>query len=485
MASKGTSALRGAATGAAAGAVLGPWGAAAGGVIGGVAGYFSGGDPKAPTYDPNHQNFQYGLGPSDSYASLQSGNYDKSQAGLQALGADAYNRGAPTQAMPDQINQVQSGGQGYLTDSGAAQQQQQLAGLNSQVGALNAFAGQPQGPSAAQAQLQTGTDMAAKQQFGFARAQPGGGGAALRNAAFNAAGISGGAANQAAMLKAQETQAYQQNRLSALNAAMGGAGTATGYAGQARGQTQGFQQAQAGQANYDAGSTNAFNQGQQTMQFNVGANNLSAAGQARGQNDALTLGTIGASQNYDTMRNGLASSQLGANEAYEQARAQGAGIAGANFATQTANNRQDNQNTMNAISQGVGAYAATQGAGGKDTVNNIDPNTREFSDERLKDLNKRESALSDALGTLGNAPGFSYKYKDPEQLGAAPGQHVSSMAQDLESGPLGSRLVIDTPKGKMVDYKEVMKMTPGAITELNRKVAALEHAFGGGGRKAA
>ena len=51
-------------------------------------------------------------------------------------------------------------------------------------------------------------------------------------------------------------------------------------------------------------------------------------------------------------------------------------------------------------------------------------------------------------------------------------------ATPTERGPLGDRIVHDTPNGKMVDYSEVMKMTPGAITELNNKVRALEKALG-------
>lgn len=489
MASKGVSALKGAGTGAATGAALGSVvpgigtaiGAVGGGVIGGIAGWLGGGDPKAPTYNPNAANFQYGLGPSDSFASQQANKYGQQQAGLQALGADAYNRQAPTQALPDRIDQVQSGGQAYLHGAdvaGRSTQEQALDRLNAQNAALNNFAAAPEGPSAAQATLQAGTDAAARQQYGMARSQIGGGGAALRNAAFNAAGISGNAANTAAGLRAQETQAYQGRRLAALNAALGGNSAAAGVAGQIRGQDQGFAQAQAGQANYDAGATNAFNQGQQQVQFNVGANNLQAAGQARSQNDAMTLGTIQGVQNLNNQTQNLAAGQQTGGIAYEAARARGAGIDQGNFQNQQTNSRQDTRDAMNGISQGVGAYVATQQAGKPDTVNNFDGSTKEFSDERLKDLQGKESALSSALGTLGNAPGYSYKYKNPDQLGAAHGTQVSSMAQDLERGPLGERLVVDTPKGKMVDYKEVMKMTPGAITELNHKVSALERALG-------
>lgn len=404
------------------------------------------------------------------------------QQGLAALGEEAYNRAAPTQAMPGAITQAQSGGQAYLEGADTLsklQQRQALGGMKSQVEALNAFAGAPEGPSAAQSQLQAGTDMAARQQYGMARSQPGGGGAALRSAAFNAAGISGNAANEAARLRAQETNDYKARQLAALNAAMGGAGSVSAAAGQARGQDQGFAATQAGQANSDAAATNSFNQGQQQMEFNVGANNLNAAGQARSQNDAMTLGAIGGVQNLNNQIENVSSNYQGGNIAKENANLASKGLASSNYNQANANSRADTQMALNAASQGAAAYAASQqdtggGAGGHESIHS--------SDARLKNVERKERAVASSLGaldTIGEAPGYSYRYKDPNAPGAAPGRQISSMAQDLERGPRGDEIVRETPHGKMVDYEAVMKMTPGAITELNHKVAALEHALRG------
>jgi len=433
--SKGKSALTGAASGAAAGAALGPWGAAGGAVIGGIAGWLGGSDDKAPSYDPNHQNFIYGLGPSDSYANQQSSRYDKQQQQLAALGDDAYNRAAPTQAMPDQISQVQSGGQGYLQGADAAGRAQQLAalgGLQSQTGALNAFANRAQGPSAAQAQLQAGVDMAARQQYGMARAQPGGGGAALRNAAFNAAGISGNAGNEAAMLRAQEDQAYRAQQLQALGAAQQGAGMSAGYAGQLRQGDQGFAQAQAGQANYDANAANAFNQGQQQVQFNVGANNLNAAGQARGQNDALTMGTIAASQGYDTLRNNVATANTQQNNNFEAAKMQGAGLGSANFNAGVQQSNAETGMMLGALSSGAGAIAQQQG--GKPT-----------SDVRAKTDIKPASVLA-ALGGKYTPEqtkqlymqGLTERYGIPAQLAGAHDANARSQGPDRSLAEFGA-----------------------------------------------
>lgn len=490
MVSKAGSTLSGAGTGAAVGSVFGPIGTAVGAIGGGAIGYFLGGDDEAPpTYTPNRSNFTFGLGPADyNYAVNESNKYTLEQQKLDALQQDAYNREAPTQALPTRRDFIGSEGQNYLEgadDAGRAQQLGALQGLEGRVQALDRFANTPQGPSAAQAQLQAGTDAAAKQQYGFARSQVGGGGAALRNAAMNAAGISGNAANTAAMLRAKEGADYQNRRLAALDAAMGGAGTATGYAGQLRGMDQGFAQTQAGQANYDAGAQNTYNQQQQQLEFGVGQNNLNAQLTTRGQNDAATLGFIGADQGYYGMRNQLAAQTAASGAAFEDARARAAGAAGAAHNAQQANDRADLAMGLNSVSSGLAAYNASQGSQPqiKDNVNNFDSNTSEFSsDARLKEIEGREQALAAALETVGNAPGYSYKYKDPDAPGAAPGRHMGPMAQDLERGPLGDTLVRDTPSGKMVDSGRLAMVDAAAITELNRKVQALEAALG---RKAA
>lgn len=524
---KGKAALTGAASGAAAGAVLGPWGAAAGGVIGGALGYFGAGDEeKAPTYDPNHANFEYGLGNSATYASQQSASYDRKQAELAALGADAYNREAPTMALPDRVDHVGSQGQSYLQGADADARRRQLAalgGLQGQVGALNKFATAPMGPSAAQAQLQAGTDMAARQQYGFARSQAGGGGAALRNAAFNAAGLQGNAANASASLLAQETQAHRAQQLQALGAAQQGAGQIAGYTGQVRGADQGFAQAQAGQANYDANALNAYNQQQQQLQFGVGQANLQAAGQARGQNDAATLGALGQSQAYEGLRNNLAAGQAQTGYNYEAAKLQGAGLGSANF---NAAQQQSNAETgmmLGALSSAAGAYGQMSGGGGNPTSDirakkDIKPTsvlaalgghyspdqTRQLYAEQtgpghvrgevadVQDIRARggidqrfdefraappimqgtnaprDARLQALLGPrpdLRPAQGYEYAYRDPEQNGE--GRYVGPMAQDLEHLP---GVVEQKPNGeKSINAPRLTLANTAALSEQQRQ----------------
>jgi hypothetical protein len=334
---------------------------AGGAIIGGAYGWLTGSDDKgAPSYTPDQQNFQYGLGNSGTYASTQSKQYDYKQAQLAALGADAYNREAPVQAMPDRRDFVNSQGQDYLQGADVAGRQQQLAalgGIQQSNAALQDFAGRPQGPSAAQAQLQAGVDAASRQQYGMARSQPGGGGAALRNAAYNAAGISGNAGNQAAMLRAQEDHAYRGQQLQALGAVQQGAGMQAGYAGQLRGGDQSFAQAQAGQANYNANAQNSYNQQQQQLQFQVGQNNQNAQLQTRQQGDAMALGTSAQSQQYEVLRNQLAAGQAQAGYNYEAAKAQGAGLGIQGYQATNAQNNAETSQMLNTISGAASAYS--------------------------------------------------------------------------------------------------------------------------------
>lgn len=510
MASKGASALTGAGTGAAIGSVAGPIGTAAGAVIGGIGGYLLGDDEEeAPTYTPNKHNFQYGLGDSGTYASTEASKYRYEQQRLALLGNQAYNRDAPVQAMPDRRDFVGSQGQSYLQGAdaaGRASQIEALGGLQNQVGALNRFAEQPMGPSAAQAQLQAGTDAAARQQYGFARSQVGGGGAALRNAAFNAAGISGNAANTAAMLRAQETAQYRSQQLAALGAAQQGAGTVAGYTGQLRGQDQGFAQAQAGQANFDATGQNQYNQQQQQLQFGVGQNNQNAALAQGRANDAMLLSTLGMGQSYYGMTNQLAAQQAQAGYNYENARAQGAGVG---VSAQQVNNAQSNAELgmgLGAIQGGLSAYnqmnpPATPAGGGNSPTSDIrakenirpvstaaqlSPHVQSEVDraQYLRALGGGDPSLTSTAefgpsADLRPAQGYEFNYRDPQQHGE--GRYVGPMAQNLEHLP---GVVEQGGDGtKSINAPRLTLANTAAVSEQQRRIDDLEmqlQALGGG-----
>lgn len=75
------------------------------------------------------------------------------------------------------------------------------------------------------------------------------------------------------------------------------------------------------------------------------------------------------------------------------------------------------------------------------------------------------------------ARGYSYEYKDPNMPGAAPGTHIGPMAQDLEN-TAAANTVFDTPTGKQVDTPRLTMTNTAAISELQRKLEALQAAQG-------
>lgn len=95
-----------------------------------------------------------------------------------------------------------------------------------------------------------------------------------------------------------------------------------------------------------------------------------------------------------------------------------------------------------------------------------------LSDERAK--TNVHSADSKIREFLDNIAAHEYSYKDPSAPGAAPGQHVGPMAQELESSSLGSQMVIDTPQGKGVDFQRGMGTILAAQASLNKRLDALE-----------
>lgn len=356
----------------------------------------------------------------------------------QQLGQQAANIGAQNSGSALMAAQAAQNRQGPQANWGQANQT--LAGAQNTVNALNQFAAsQGQGPSAAQAAGQQQVNQGLGQQIAMARSGRGFGGnaAAMGQAQSGMAAVTANAQNAAMQQAAAEDQANKQRQLAALNASLGGS---MGIAGQ-----------QGGQSQFDV---NAALQNRGMNDAYSTANNQNALGW-------MQYGT-GAQQGYEGMGNqyNIAHQQLGQNALNSQA----------DYELQ--------QQQMELEAQKANQQTDTErDAANTSTLGSV-VSMLAMSDERVKELERRESALADALSTLGNAPGYSYKYKNPDQPGAAHGTQVSSMAQDIERGPLGRRIVMDTPQGKMVDYGEVVKMTPGAITELNRKVKALESAFG-------
>lgn len=145
----------------------------------------------------------------------------------------------------------------------------QLAGY---AGQLQSMAAAPEGPSAAQAQLQQGTNQALNSQLALMRSggTAGSSAAAGDSARFNSAGLQANQANSSAALRAQENAAYRDRQLNAM-----------GLAGQTMGVSGNM-------------SADLANRGTQMAQFDEGNRQ-----QQRQQNDQTALAGMGlAGQSY-------------------------------------------------------------------------------------------------------------------------------------------------------------------------------------------
>jgi len=96
------------------------------------------------------------------------------------------------------------------------------------------------------------------------------------------------------------------------------------------------------------------------------------------------------------------------------------------------------------------------------------------SDENQKQPAKLPSAKKEINSFLDQLAARKYEYKDPSMPGAAEGERVGIVAQDLERSSLGKTLVKDTPNGKMVDTVQGFGTVLAAQAELNRRLKKIE-----------
>jgi hypothetical protein len=179
------------------------------------------------------------------------------------------------------------------------------------------------------------------------------------------------------------------------------------------------------------------------------------SGQMRGQDQGLmgmqnqfALGQAGIDQSQNALYNQLNAQQSGAYNKYQYDRD-----------LQGMQNDADIKKAMIGGAFNAGASAAGMAAMGK-------------SDERSKtDIQPGAPLLREMLDQI---KAHDYEYKNPSEEGAAPGRHVSVMAQELEKSELGRRLVKDTPSGKMVDYGRGLGTMLAAIADMNSRVKELE-----------
>lgn len=322
------------------------------------------GTPRAGE-GPDINNFTLGQDPNwlNNFANGQAGVSAQGQAlnqNAQAVGAQgqgminagnqAQNRGAPVTAYNPQVAQLQN------QNMQGGQQQYNLANQ------LNTLANAPEGPSAAQAQLQMGTDQALNSQLAQARSGSGFGesSGAMANAQANSAGIQSNAANQAAMLRAGENQAHRARQLQALG--MSGEALGQGRAadlalsGQQIGQGQfNTQTSLAQQGMNDALQQGLINQG-------LSAQNMGLAGQAQGigaqnQSNQLTL---------DAMR-----AQQAGTMGYEQGLTDIYGMDQAAHDKARELNQQNSTNWVQGVTGGISSLASLAGLSDRRAKKNI------------------------------------------------------------------------------------------------------------------
>jgi len=341
-------------------------------------------------------------------ASGDAGYHGIKEGAFQGMAQDAQGRGAnfADYGQADQSRDLGMQARGSLVDALSLQR-------NAAMGL---------GPSAAQSQLQMGTDAAARQAMAQAASARGGmaRAGAQRMGAMQAGDATQNAAAGAASLRAQE-----------MNQAMGQYGQ---FSDALRGRDLQAQGMDAAQSQFQAQQAQG----------------------ARNANDQMSLGLQGMGQK--------------ASLAQQMADLQKQQNFQSNFhQSQTHKNATDA--AAAGASQGEGASKTNTAMGVASTILSMAPMLFAASDERLKtnveDGSKDVRSFLDAIGT------HKYDYKNDAY--GEPGKHVSVMAQELEKTELGKRAVIDTPIGKVVNYGKLLPTTVAAQADLHKRLKALEH----------
>lgn len=174
--------------------------------------------------------------------------------------------------------------------------------------------------------------------------------------------------------------------------------------------------------------------------------------------------------------------------------AQGVGISGPNQAVSTAGASSDASEAARARAVGMNqppgpnygkiASGALKGAAAAFGAQQGDPATNPVTGKSWGNPFQGRIGLSDerekeAIEAIGETPGYSYDYKDPDAMGAAPGRQFGVMAQDLEKTPAGRSTVREQPDGtKMVDTSRLTMVNTAALNALERKVAEIDKRYG-------
>lgn len=94
------------------------------------------------------------------------------------------------------------------------------------------------------------------------------------------------------------------------------------------------------------------------------------------------------------------------------------------------------------------------------------------SDERKKtDISDSEAEIAEFMS---KTKPYQFKYKDPDEAGAAPGKRYGVMAQDLERSKVGKSLVRDTPNGKYIDGPQAIGAILATLSAMNKRIEGME-----------
>lgn len=317
-----------------------------------------------------------------------------------------------------------------------------------------------QGPSAAQAQMQLGTDQAIKAQMAMAGSR-GFNAAATRGAQMQGAEMQQQAVNQAAMLRAQEMQAAQQAFAQGALTQEGMARDAASRAAQIN-----LQQDVARQQSIQE-AINSYTQGAGSfaaMNADVAKAQAALVQQARmADQDAFLKAQMFNAQTGMQAHEMQQQQQLAYDQLANQMLAGQLGGLGTLFATEA-----DRQKAIaNARTTVLGGGIS---AGGGVLAAMMAP-AAAASDARGKTdikANKETQAFLNALTDN------EYRYKDTSKPGTAPGTHYGPMAQDLAKTKMGRTIVIDSPDGMMVDTSRGLLLALSGLANINKRLAKME-----------
>ena len=319
--------------------------------------------------------------------------------------------------------------------------QEQFRQAQQTLGTQLAATAAGQGVTPAQLQLKQATERNIAQQAAL-RAGTSGAGAALARREIGRTGAQLGqqAAQQGALLRAQETTAAQQ-QLGQL-------------AGAARGQDIGLATSQAGLEQQSI--LQAADQDLKAQLANQGVDlNVLKDNAARG--DTVSLANMQSQLKQlgmnDAMIQAYMAQELGATGIQANiATGQASAIAAANASARQAQAARDA-----AVIGGIGSLGAAGIAA---------------SDVNLKtNIKDGKKSIGEFLKSLS---AYDYDYKD-KKFGK--GKHNSVMAQDLEKTETGKKAVMDTDEGKMVDYASLLPSMLSGLAETHREVMDLKEAL--------